>query len=215
MPTKRARVRARKPAQGFCRALPGQRWVVGGLMAPGTIGEPRAGWENCPGSLRRPRSAPRPAARFSRSRGSQPAFPGRGLGGVSGPPAARPESGVRWSPAGRAPPRHLRAFSSLCSLLKGSRTLLFLETSPFFRLFYLHHAPSSEGQLSPLITGEGERNSSNTHFGTGKRTGGEGGLTREELGAARGGPDSWQGRRCPPGRGHLVTCLSSWLSSNC
>lgn len=41
-----------------------------------------------------------------------------------------------------------------------------------FRPFYPRHAPSSEGQLGPLITGD--RNSSNTHFGTEKRAGGEG-----------------------------------------
>lgn len=157
MPTKRARVRARKPAQGFSRARPGQRWVVGGLMAPGAIGEPRAGWENDPWSLRRSRSAPRPAARFSQSRGSQSAFPGRGLGGVSGRRAARPESGVRWSPAGRAPPLHLRAFSRLCSLLKGSRTLLFLETSPCFFVSFIYTMPPPRRDSSAPSLRERER----------------------------------------------------------
>lgn len=47
----------------------------------------------------------------------------------------------------------------------GNRPLL-------FRLFYPRHAPSLEGQLGPLITGD--KNSSNTLFGTEKRAGGEG-----------------------------------------
>lgn len=48
-----------------------------------------------------------------------------------------------------------------------------METAPLlFRLFYPRHAPSLEGQLGPLITGD--KNSSNTLFGTEKRAGGEG-----------------------------------------
>lgn len=132
--------------------------AVGGRGPHGAGGDWRAlSGGKCPGGLRWPRSAPRPAARFSRSRGSKPAFPGRGLGGVSGPGAARPEPGVRSSPAGRAPPPHLRAFSRLCSLLKGRRTLLFLETSPCFFVSFIYTMPPPRRDSSAPSLRERER----------------------------------------------------------
>lgn len=48
-----------------------------------------------------------------------------------------------------------------------------METTPCFFVSFIHAMPPSlEGQLGPLITGD--KNSSNTLFGTEKRAGGEG-----------------------------------------
>lgn len=70
-------------------------------------------------------------------------------------------------------PLHLHARSPHCSRLRGEPEGFIFGNRPLlFRLFYPRHAPSLEGQLGPLITGD--RNSSNTHFGTEKRAGGEG-----------------------------------------
>lgn len=166
MPTKRARVSGRKPLQGFHRVRPEQGAGAGGLMAPGTTGERGARGESGAG-----RRLPGPPAGCARVPFGGP------LLFVWGAPRAGRESGPGLRP--RLEARGCCTFApspSGCGLPKGNwKVFIFGNLSLIFRLFYPHHAPSSEGQLSPLITGEGERNSSNTHFGTAKRAGGEGG----------------------------------------
>ena len=160
---------------GVPQGAPGA--AVGGRGPHGSGGDWRAvSAGNSPGGLRRLRSAPLPAARYSWSRGSEPAFPGRGLGGVSAAGLGAPSLASARLQPGAHRRCTFRAFSRSLRPSEGETDAFIFGNFPlFFRLFYLHHAPSSEGQLSPLITGEGERNSSNTHFGTGTRAGGEGG----------------------------------------
>lgn len=66
-----------------------------------------------------------------------------------------------------------RTFALALPPSEGNRGVLFLETAPCFFVSFIHAMPPSlEGQLGPLITGD--KNSSNTLFGTEKRAGGEG-----------------------------------------
>lgn len=205
MPTKRARVRARRLPQGFRGARPGQRWVVGGLMAPGATGERRAGG-TAPGACGGCAALPR-RRRAPRGLGA-PSQPSRGEGCAPRAGSAPLQPGAHRRSTFAPSPR-------LCSPPKGSRTLLFLETSPCFSSLLSTPCPLLGGTAQPPHYGRGREEFQQHPLWHREASGRRGGLTREELGAAPGRPDGWQGRRRLPGQGPLVPFLSSCSSSNC
>lgn len=95
--------------------------------------------------------------------------PSGGPGGSWARTVWRELPGLRTEPVSTAPSLPLPALKPSEGEPEG---FIFGNHPLLFRPFYPRHAPSSEGQLGPLITGD--RNSSNTHFGTEKRAGGEG-----------------------------------------
>lgn len=188
MPTKRARVSGQKLLQGFLRARPGQRAVVGGLMAPGRL-ESYARSGNGPWGSQSVRSSPAgcapvpcrwpasprlggpkskcgPGSPWSRSQAA-------GEAGGCAHRAQRPRCVSSWARTAVAPSRVLRIVVAF-----GRRTggFYFWKPPPDFSSLLSTPCPLLGGTVQPPYYGRGrERNSSNTHFGTGKRAGGEGG----------------------------------------
>lgn len=177
MPTKRARVSGRKLLQGFQRGRPGQGAGAGGLMAPG--GRPgercargeSGGWQAATRAAGGLRLGPLLAAHFSSS-----GRPEGWSGERPGLRALRSASalGPRLEAHGGAPSRLLPLAAALPKanwqvFIFGNLSLIFSS------LLSTPCPPPRRDSSAPLITREGERNSSNTHFGTAKRAGGKGG----------------------------------------
>lgn len=187
MPTKRARVSGQRLLQGFRRARPGQRAVVGGLMAPGRLEScarsgngPRGSqsvrlspagcapvpcrWPASP-RLGGPESDCEPGSPWSQSQAA-------GEAGGCAHRAQRPRCVSSWARTAVAPSRVLRVVVAF------GRTggFYFWKPPPDFSSLLSTPCPLLGGTVQPPYYGRGrERNSSNTHFGTGKRAGGEGG----------------------------------------